>query len=120
MHHIIIDCPDPGALAEFYSELLGMPVTYRSADFAVVSKDAVSSGVAFQRVDAYVPPQWPDPAHPQQLHLDVMVDDLEQAAAAVRTLGATRFPDSDHVYGDPVGHPFCLVRRPAWAAPISS
>jgi hypothetical protein len=26
-HTIVIDCPDPVALAESYSELLGLPVT---------------------------------------------------------------------------------------------
>ena len=30
LHHLIIDCPDPLALAAFYAELLGQPITYRS------------------------------------------------------------------------------------------
>jgi catechol 2,3-dioxygenase-like lactoylglutathione lyase family enzyme len=30
LHHVIIDCPDPAALAEFYAELLGLPLTYTS------------------------------------------------------------------------------------------
>jgi catechol 2,3-dioxygenase-like lactoylglutathione lyase family enzyme len=28
MHHVVLDCPDPPALATFYSSLLGLPVTY--------------------------------------------------------------------------------------------
>jgi catechol 2,3-dioxygenase-like lactoylglutathione lyase family enzyme len=28
MHHVVLDCPDPDALAAFYSALPGMPVTY--------------------------------------------------------------------------------------------
>jgi hypothetical protein len=32
-HHLIMDCPDPLALAAFYSELLGQPITDRSEDF---------------------------------------------------------------------------------------
>ena len=32
-------------------------------------------------------------------------------------LGATLL-DGD-VYADPAGHPFCLIRRPHWAAPLS-
>lgn len=38
LHHLIVDCPDPEVLAEFWSQLLGLPVTYRSADFVVVSR----------------------------------------------------------------------------------
>ena len=37
LHHLILDCPDPLALATFYSELLGQPITYHSDDFVVVA-----------------------------------------------------------------------------------
>ena len=46
-----------------------------------------------------------------------MVDDLDQADAAVVALGATRL-GGDHVYADPAGHPFCLVTRPSWAPAV--
>lgn len=49
-----------------------------------------------------------------------MVDDLDTADAAVRALGARPLPKGDHVYEDPAGHPFCLVRRPGWAPPIGT
>ncbi|MGP9500714.1 VOC family protein [Specibacter sp. AOP5-B1-6] len=119
LHHLVIDCPDPLSLARFYSALLGRPVTYRSEEFVVVAVNDHSSGLAFQRAADHVPPRWPDPAHPQQMHLDVMVDDVETACERVLDLGATRLsgPDS-HVYADPAGHPFCLIPRPSWAAPI--
>lgn len=42
-HHVVIDCPDPEALAGFYSELLGLRVTYRSDDFVVVARDDTTS-----------------------------------------------------------------------------
>ena len=119
-HHVIIDCPDPELLAEFYAELIGLPVTYRSADFAVVSADTTTSGYAFQRAPDHRPPQWPDPDHPQQVHLDVMVDDLAVAAEQVIRLGARRLPSGEHVYADPAGHPFCLIPRPSWAPPIGA
>ena len=116
-HHVIFDCPDPAALAAFYSELLGLPVTYESPDFVVISDDDTTSGFAFQLAPDHVPPRWPDPAHPQQLHLDVMVDDVLEASRQVVALGARRLSE-DHVYADPAGHPFCLIRRPPWASPI--
>jgi catechol 2,3-dioxygenase-like lactoylglutathione lyase family enzyme len=119
-HHVTVDCPDPRALARFYSELLGLPVTYESDDFVVVARDDTSSGFAFQFAPDHRAPQWPDPAHPQQIHLDVMVDDLATAAPKVRALGARRLEGGDHVYADPAGHPFCLTTRPGWAPPIGA
>jgi catechol 2,3-dioxygenase-like lactoylglutathione lyase family enzyme len=121
LHHVIVDCPDPAALAAFYSELLGLPVTYRSADFVVVARDDTSSGVAFQLAPDHQPPQWPDPAHPQQMHFDVMVDDLDAAEPQVLALGARRLAsEGGRVYADPAGHPFCLIPRTSWAEPIDS
>jgi catechol 2,3-dioxygenase-like lactoylglutathione lyase family enzyme len=118
MHHVVIDCPDPQALAAFYSALLGLPVTYTSADWVVVAASDTTSGLAFQLAPEHTPTTWPDPAVPQQAHLDIMVDDLDAAADAVAALGAVRRP-GDHVFADPAGHLFCLIRRPAWAPPVS-
>lgn len=117
MHHVVIDCPDPAALAGFYSRLLGLPVTYDSADWVVVAASDTSSGLAFQLATGNSPPTWPDPAVPQQVHLDIMVEDLATAGLAVLELGATALP-GDNVYADPAGHPFCLIPRPAWAPPV--
>jgi catechol 2,3-dioxygenase-like lactoylglutathione lyase family enzyme len=117
LHHLVIDCPDPLALATFYSGLLGQPVTYRSYDFVVVAANDTTSGLAFQLAPGHQPPSWPDPARPQQMHLDVMVEDVTAAGPRVLALGATKL-DGDNVYADPAGHPFCLIRRPQWAPPI--
>ena len=118
LHHIIVDCPDPGALASFYSALLGQPVTYADDDFVVVSASDRASGIAFQRAPDHRPPTWPDNAVPQQIHLDVMVDDVVAAGSAVVGLGATKL-DGDGVFADPAGHPFCLIPRPGWAPPVT-
>jgi len=117
-HHVVIDCPDPEGLAAFYGELLGLPVTYRSDDWVVIAENDATSGFAFQLAPDHQPPAWPDPSRPQQFHLDVMVDDIVGAAAEVLALGARRLPAGEHVYADPAGHPFCLVPRPGWAAPV--
>lgn len=119
-HHVVIDCPDPTDLAAFYSELVGLPVTYRSAEFVVIADNHTASGLASQLAPDHQPPRWPDPTRPQQMHLDVMVGDLTEAADRVLTLGGQRLPHGDHVYADPAGHPFCLIRRPGWAAPIDT
>jgi catechol 2,3-dioxygenase-like lactoylglutathione lyase family enzyme len=117
-HHVILDCRDPARLAAFYAALLGLPITYESADFVVVAADARTSGFGFQRAPDHQPPRWPDPEHPQQVHLDVMVEDPAAAGPRVVALGARPLPGGEDVYADPAGHPFCLVRRPGWAPPI--
>jgi catechol 2,3-dioxygenase-like lactoylglutathione lyase family enzyme len=120
LHHIVVDCPEPRRLAAFYGELLGLPITYESFDWVVIAKDATTSGMAFQRAPDHRSPQWPNPDRPQQIHFDVMVDDLDAAHLQVVALGARplEHPGSEHVYADEAGHPFCLVRRPTWAPPV--
>jgi catechol 2,3-dioxygenase-like lactoylglutathione lyase family enzyme len=117
MHHVVLDCLDPAALATFYSSLLGLPVAYRDNDWVVVAASDTSSGLAFQRAAGHQPATWPDPAVPQQIHLDIMVEDPAAAAPRVLALGAVKLDGRD-VYADPAGHPFCLIRRPQWAPPI--
>jgi catechol 2,3-dioxygenase-like lactoylglutathione lyase family enzyme len=117
MHHVVLDAPDPAALAGFYSELLGQPVTYRDDDWVVVAASDQASGLAFQRAPGHQAPTWPDPAVPQQFHLDIMVEDPVAAGPRVLALGAAKL-DGEDVYADPAGHPFCLIKRPGWAPPI--
>jgi catechol 2,3-dioxygenase-like lactoylglutathione lyase family enzyme len=109
----VIDCPEPRELAAFYAELLGMRVNEDSEDWVVIGRVPGARELAFQRAPVFVPPRWPDPQHPQQLHLDVRVEDVDSAERAVLALGARRLPGSDErgfrVFADPVGHPFCLV-----------
>jgi catechol 2,3-dioxygenase-like lactoylglutathione lyase family enzyme len=108
--HAVIDCPDPPALAEFYMRLLGMRIE-RESDGWIVLRDDADHRLAFQRVPDLREPRWPDPERPQQFHIDVTVDDLEEADAAARKIGATRLPydaPDYRVYADPAGHPFCL------------
>ncbi|MEO6500853.1 MAG: VOC family protein [Jatrophihabitantaceae bacterium] len=123
LHHIVLDCPDPEILARFYSELLGWPVTWRQPDFVVVAVNDRTSGLAFQLAADHQAPDWPDPSRPQQLHVDVMVDDLDEADPLVLALGARRLTAADsapRVFADPAGHPFCLIPRPSWAPPVGS
>ena len=110
----VIDCPDTQALAAFYSELTGMPVSRVDDDGWVVVGPVGGPHLAFQHAPDHVPPQWPDPGHPQQMHVDVLVHDIDAAEAAALALGATRLAghgDSFRVYADPAGHPFGLVHE---------
>ncbi|MEU4480225.1 VOC family protein [Micromonospora sp. NPDC023966] len=117
---VVLDCSHPAQLAEFYQALLGGAVNQRDQRWALSGDWATlhtPSGLvlAFQRVADYRPPLWPDPARPQQFHLDFGVADLDRAQEQVLTLGATVLDDeagrSWRIYADPAGHPFCLVRH---------
>jgi len=106
-----IDTDDPEALGRFYGELLGMRLQYEGEPGVLIGDDD-GRQVMFQRVQRYTAPQWPDPAHPQQFHLDVQVDDVDAAEKQVLDLGAARLPGEGgnwRVYADPAMHPFCLV-----------
>jgi catechol 2,3-dioxygenase-like lactoylglutathione lyase family enzyme len=109
---VMLDCPDAQALSHFYAELLGKPVTYE-ADGAAMIGAAGAQPVMFQQVEEYAAPRWPDPAYPQQVHLDVTVSDADAAERAALGLGATRLDGAGpdwRVYADPAGKPFCLVQ----------
>ena len=108
---VMLDCPDAKKLSAFYSALLGKPITYAGDGMAMIGEEGTRP-ILFQQVEAYTPPQWPDPAHPQQFHFDVMVDDIEAGERAALAIGARRLPgEGDHwrVYADPAGKPFCLL-----------
>jgi catechol 2,3-dioxygenase-like lactoylglutathione lyase family enzyme len=106
---VTIDAPDAPALARFYADLLGMEVTYEGPEGALVAGDGKS--VMFQQISGYNPPRWPDPAYPQQAHLDIIVDDLDAGEARALELGASRLSGGGERYrtfADPAGHPFDL------------
>jgi hypothetical protein len=117
---VVLDCADVSELAGFYRSLLGGVVNQPDPRWSLNDGWATlhtGSGLvlAFQRVEDHRPPQWPDPARPQQFHLDLGVKDLDQAQEQVLRLGATLLDDGDsrrswRIYADPAGHPFCLVR----------
>ena len=113
---VVLDCPDPAALAEFYRALLGWPdppvITYEG-HWAELRNPGGGMTLEFQRVADHQRPTWPDPAVPQQFHLDIKVADLDAAQERTLGLGATILDvsaghPSFRVYADPAGHPFCL------------
>lgn len=106
---VTIDAPDASALARFYGELTGMEVGYDGPEGALLSGGG--RNLMFQQINDYRPPRWPDPAYPQQAHLDLLVPDLDAGEARALELGATRLDAGGRtfrVFTDPAGHPFCL------------
>ena len=133
MRAVVLDCPDPSALAEFYRQLVGGEITYADDEW-VNLRDGGNVLLSFQRAPDYQPPEWPSGERGQQFQIDVTVDDVDRAEQQVIALGARRTElqpgieeDSNwRVYLDPVGHPFCLCwgltrpaagrRQPHWGA----
>ncbi|MFB9659920.1 VOC family protein [Glycomyces mayteni] len=114
---VVLDCPEPRALAEFYRSILGGDVDKPDQRWSLADGSAtlhLDTGfvLLFQPVEDYRPPQWPDSTRPQQMHLDFAVPDLDEAQTEVLANGATLLDDQEgwRVYADPAGHPFCLVR----------
>ena len=115
MRSVVLDCPDASELAHFYERLLGWTLFKDTPGWATLapSPDA-GYYLAFQQESHYVPPVWPSrPGEPLMMsHLDLEVDDLEQATAYAVEVGAqvaSFQPQEDvRVLLDPAGHPFCL------------
>ncbi len=110
----VLDCPDPALLAGFYAAMLDWRVTEDPDDDGDWVEIRAENGqvLCFQQAADYRAPDWPGQDVPQQMHLDVVVDDLDTAEAAVLELGASK---NEHqpgttfrVFLDPAGHPFCL------------
>lgn len=108
---VVLDCPDPAALARFYAEVVG-GTPEGEGDWVDLNVPG-GPALAFQAAPGHVPPRWPDAAHSQQFHLDLGVEDLDTAEKQVLALGAQPLDTEDRsrgfrVYADPAGHPFCL------------
>jgi Glyoxalase-like domain len=106
---VSLDCADPAALADFYLELLGGQLLWRSAGSAGLRVPGVV--LVMQRVAEYRPPAWPGSS---VVHLDLTAGD-GVAAAAARAVEAGAVlaeyqPDPRwRVLLDPAGHPFCIT-----------
>lgn len=122
---VYIGCPElidgesgTQVLAAFYRELLGWRLQELYGTPFLSRNPAFRIGFDGDGWSDQRPPRWPDPEYPQQLHLDVAVQDLAAAAARVAAAGGTLLRDNgeSQVYADPAGHPLCLYADPARAA----
>lgn len=104
----VVDCRDPGLLAEFWCDALGYVVVFRDDTTVAIARDDESHpGLQFVRVSG------PKTAK-NRVHIDLKPDD--QAAEVERLLasGATHV-DIGHgdvswvVLADPEGNEFCVL-----------
>lgn len=121
---MVLDCPDAHALSDFYRRLLGWEVKWSEPDWVLLRGPEGGTSLSFQSEADYRPPVWPElPGEQQKMqHLDIEVDDLDEAGAHAVAEGATladfQPQDDVRVYIDPAGHPFCPV-HPVRGLPCS-
>ena len=103
---LAVDCADPPALAEWWTELLGGQVVV-DADGDARLVTAAGLAIDFLRV--------PEPKTVKnRLHLDLATSDLAAATEQALRMGAERADDvyaggSWRVLRDPEGNEFCLL-----------
>jgi predicted enzyme related to lactoylglutathione lyase len=112
---VIFDAADLAAESGFWSGVLGGTVDAED-DWHMICVDGKPK-MGVQLAPDHQRPQWPD-GIPQQIHMDLWVQDFEEAHEQVMALGARVLqsvdaldpdrPDAFQVYADPAGHPFCL------------
>ncbi|WP_157101226.1 VOC family protein [Nocardia shimofusensis] len=107
---ITLDCSSPKELAQFYENVTGWKITHSDDDSAYLGEGPIQ--LAFQRVEGYQGPSWPDSG--KHAHLDFTVADVETATERLLALGATKpgfQPGEDRwtVLADPEGHLFCIA-----------
>ena len=112
---IVFDAADLEAESSFWAEILGAVVFAEDDWHSIVTPDG-DWLMGIQLAPNHVPPEWPDGAQQQQVHLDLHAEDPAAAHEEVMSLGARLLQpaedlnaDEGHqVYADPAGHPFCI------------
>lgn len=114
---VYIGCPDllgdqAGNLvvADFYHALLRWHRYEAYGDYFLTRSPRFRIGFNETGWSDVRPPRWPDPDHPQQAHLDILVPDGDAYGKQVIDRGGRLLQGGDgyRIYADPAGHPFCL------------
>ena len=116
---VVFDAADLTAESTFWTGMLDGQVVADDDWHSVFDADG-QWVIGVQLAPNHVPPDWPD-GNPQQVHLDLHIDDPASAHAKAVALGARLLRAADdltvseghQVYVDPAGHPFCL----GWGQP---
>lgn len=110
---IVFDAANIDEVSRFWADLFGAEVAADEGWRSIVVDGGLE--LAVQHAPDHRPPDWPDGA-PQQVHLDLYVDDVDAAHAHAMDCGARLLQDAPDreaergfiVYADPAGHPFCF------------
>jgi hypothetical protein len=110
---VVLDAKDLHAESSFWAGMLDGDV-FPDETFHSVIDAAGEWRIGVQLAPQHVPPAWPDGV-PQQVHMDLHVEDPQPAHEQAMGLGARLLQAEDlqsdeghQVYADPAGHPFCI------------
>jgi hypothetical protein len=111
---VVLDAADIQAESAFWAAVLDGHA-FQDERFHSVIDGQGQWRIGVQLAPDHIPPDWPD-GSPQQVHLDLHVEDPVEAHERVMALGARLLmaapnleSDEGHqVYADPAGHPFCI------------
>lgn len=111
---VVFDAADLATESAFWAGMLSGRV-FADDDFHCVIDADGHWRIGVQLAPDHTPPEWPD-GIPQQVHIDLHVDDPTTAHAEAVKLGARVLYAADdltateghQVYADPAGHPFCI------------
>ncbi|MFV0469677.1 MAG: VOC family protein [Dysgonomonas sp.] len=112
--NLVIDCTDAAIMADFYSKLLGWEWTHPHSNGWAAITSPENTVIAFQELESYKPPVWPwqEGQQGQMLHLDFLVNNLDEAVSFAIECGAKladiQYFKTSKTMLDPAGHPFCL------------
>ena len=113
---LILDCPEPEHLAEFWTAALDYRVFFSDASVAVlVPKEGTSPPLLLQGVPEAKTVK-------NRMHLDIVTDEIEPEVRRLEELGAIRQHDAAQSMGpvewvtmtDPAGNEFCVSTGVEW------
>ena len=113
IRHIGITTNDPEGSAEFFTKAFGFEVVFRSAsgEGVVVSDGYINVTLLKFKEDRY------GGGRPGLHHFGIQVEDLEEAEAKLRPLGATELVEWNKTYGNQEGTPEKWVGERKWMSP---
>lgn len=118
---VVFDAADIASESAFWAGMLSGRVFTDDTFHSVIDAEG-EWRIGVQLAPDHVPPDWPDGA-PQQVHIDLHVEDPQRAHEHAMSLGARLLreigvgADEGHrVYADPAGHPFCI----GWGHPSAA
>ena len=113
---ITVDCLDLRPMIDFYAQAFGARTSHENDTGAWIHLDQ-GPLILLRRVEGYQAPTWPQQDVPIQFHLELWIDDLDEAESRLQALGAVSCDFQPHraqgnvVMLDPAGHPFCIGTR---------
>ena len=112
---VVLDAPDARELAALYARLLVWQIINESPEWVdLAPSENAGYNLAFATEKNYVRPVWPtvDGKPQMSMHLDIGVDDIEEAVTHAIESGAEiasfQPQETVRVMLDPAGHVFCL------------